>query len=152
METSDISINSPGASLVALHGPSPDRWPTRRSSMSQNDLEAMFYGTGPIPVPWATDCPVRFDAWLALAQPPDAEPVRREDLILAINEELGVPQVLERFRTLQMTADCEPIASGSFIAAKLTLRELVQSVLPMTNLYGVIRDGQALAHQQGSTG
>ncbi|MFJ4321278.1 ATP-grasp domain-containing protein, partial [Streptomyces lavendulae] len=32
--TSDISINSPGASLVALHGPSPDRWPHRRSSLS----------------------------------------------------------------------------------------------------------------------
>ncbi|WP_420716766.1 YaaC family protein [Streptomyces sp. CoH17] len=35
IETSDISINSPGASLVALHGPSPDRWPHRRSSMKQ---------------------------------------------------------------------------------------------------------------------
>ncbi|MDQ0991631.1 hypothetical protein QFZ74_002859 [Streptomyces sp. V3I7] len=33
IETSDISINSPGASLVALHGPSPDRWPTRRGSL-----------------------------------------------------------------------------------------------------------------------
>src|SRR3954470_24344384 len=33
IETSDISINSPGASLVALHGPSPDRWSARRSSI-----------------------------------------------------------------------------------------------------------------------
>ncbi|MFI6093780.1 integrase core domain-containing protein, partial [Streptomyces sp. NPDC051218] len=32
-ETSDISINSPGASLVSLHGLSPDRWPHRRSSL-----------------------------------------------------------------------------------------------------------------------
>ncbi|MEU6760808.1 hypothetical protein ABZ936_31405, partial [Streptomyces sp. NPDC046685] len=32
-ETSDISINSSGASFVALHGPSPDRWPTRRGSL-----------------------------------------------------------------------------------------------------------------------
>ncbi|MFI5809139.1 tyrosine-type recombinase/integrase [Streptomyces sp. NPDC051561] len=35
IETSDISINSSGASLVALHGPSPDRWPTRRGSLTR---------------------------------------------------------------------------------------------------------------------
>ncbi|WP_442819526.1 CPCC family cysteine-rich protein [Streptomyces sp. NBC_01230] len=33
IETSDISINSLGASLVALRGPSPDRRPTRRGSV-----------------------------------------------------------------------------------------------------------------------
>ncbi|MFJ9705776.1 aldehyde dehydrogenase family protein [Streptomyces sp. NPDC101234] len=35
VETSDISINSPGASLVALHEPSPDRWPARGGSLLQ---------------------------------------------------------------------------------------------------------------------
>lgn len=33
VETSDISINSSGASLVASHGLSLDRWPPRRSSL-----------------------------------------------------------------------------------------------------------------------
>lgn len=120
--------------------------------MDRNDLEAVFYGEGPGPVPWATDCPVRFDAWLALASPPREEPERREDLILAINEEHGVPRVLERFRSLQMIDECQPVASGSFVAAKLTLRELVQAVLPMTNLYGVIRDAQEFLHREGPAG
>ncbi|MFF9490505.1 helix-turn-helix domain-containing protein [Streptomyces sp. NPDC014676] len=42
IETSDISINSPGASLVALHEPSPDRWPPRRSPLSPRALQEGF--------------------------------------------------------------------------------------------------------------
>ena len=47
----------------------------------------MFYGKGRVPPPWATDCPVRFDTWLAYAQTSDNEPVRRVDVILAVNGE-----------------------------------------------------------------
>ena len=39
LQTSDISLSSPRASLVALHGPSPDRWPTRRGSMNNAKIE-----------------------------------------------------------------------------------------------------------------
>ncbi|MEW2195401.1 hypothetical protein AB0905_36135, partial [Streptomyces microflavus] len=35
--TSDISINSSGVLFVALRRPSPDRWPSRRSSLSSAD-------------------------------------------------------------------------------------------------------------------
>ncbi|WP_336246692.1 S8 family serine peptidase [Streptomyces cupreus] len=95
---------------------------------------------------------MRFDALLALAHAPEDGTEPREDLILAINEEHGVEQILQRFRNLNMMNDCQPIASGSFIAAKLTLRELVQTVLPKTNLNRVIRDAHDLANRQGGSG
>ncbi|WP_338898526.1 S8 family serine peptidase [Streptomyces sp. TG1A-60] len=38
--------------------------------MDRADLLAVFYGEGPVPVLWATGCPVHFDVWLAFAQPP----------------------------------------------------------------------------------
>ncbi|WP_416956486.1 S8 family serine peptidase [Streptomyces sp. Agncl-13] len=116
--------------------------------MDRKKLEELFYGKGLRPVPWATDCPVRFDALLALAHFPEDAPESREDLILAINEEYGVLQILQRFTSLDMMRDCQPIASGNFVAAKLTLRELVQGLLPMTNLNRVLRD----ARRQGTIG
>ncbi|MBT2491626.1 S8 family serine peptidase [Streptomyces sp. ISL-96] len=119
--------------------------------MDRDDLEAAFYGEGPFPVPWATDCPVRFDAWLALAQPSPDGPERREDLILAINEEHGVQRVLQHFRELHMT-DCQPVAAGSFVAARLTLGEVVRAVLPMTNLLSLVRLAKELAEQPEPTG
>lgn len=120
--------------------------------MDRKRLEELFYGKGPRPVPWATDCPVRFDALLALAHLPEGGKEPREDLILAINEEHGVQEILQRFRSLGMTSHCQPIASGSFVAAKLTLRELVQTVLPKTNLSRVVRDAHDLAHRLGGFG
>lgn len=120
--------------------------------MDRKRLEELFYGKGPRPVPWATDCPVRFDALLALAHSPEDATEPRVDLILAINEEHGVQQILLRFKNLNMMNDCQPIASGSFIAAKLTLRELVQTMLPKTNLNRVIRDAHDLATRQGGPG
>ncbi|MDT7839791.1 S8 family serine peptidase [Streptomyces justiciae] len=120
--------------------------------MDRKKLEELFYGKGPRPVPWATDCPVRFDALLALAHPPEDATEPREDLILAINEEHGVQQILQSFRDLHMMGDTQPIASGSFIAAKLTLREVVQTVLPKTNLNRVLRDVNKLARKLGGAG
>ncbi|MFF5497485.1 S8 family serine peptidase [Streptomyces aquilus] len=120
--------------------------------MDRKKLEELFYGTGHRPVPWATDCPVRFDALLALAHPPEDATEPREDLILAINEEHGVQQILQSFRDLHIMGDTQPIASGSFIAAKLTLREVVQTVLPKTNLNRVIRDAHKLARKLGGAG
>ncbi|CCK25540.1 protease [Streptomyces davaonensis JCM 4913] len=120
--------------------------------MDRKKLEELFYGNRLRPVPWATDCPLRFDALLALAHLPESAPETREDLILAINEDHGVQQVLQRFKDRNMLIPCEPIASGSFVAAKLTLSELVQVVLPLTNLYRVIHDGQRLALDMGGPG
>ena len=37
--------------------------------MEREELAEVFYGTGNVPFPFATDCPVRFDAWLRFAQP-----------------------------------------------------------------------------------
>ncbi|MBT2526201.1 S8 family serine peptidase [Streptomyces sp. ISL-99] len=119
--------------------------------MDRDDLETAFYGEGRFPIPWATDCPVRFDAWLALTQPSPPGPEHREDLILAINEEHGVQRVLQHFRELGMT-DCQPVAAGSFVAARLTLGEVVQAVLPMTNLLSLIRLAKELAGQVGPEG
>ncbi|WP_030843561.1 S8 family serine peptidase [Streptomyces sp. NRRL S-475] len=133
--------------------------------MDRADLSAVFYGDGPVPVLWATYCPVHFDVWLALARPPssreDAEPPGtaaragergRQDLILAIREEFGVERVLERFQSRGLTEECRPIAAGSFVAAQLTLKELVSDVLPLTSLAGAVRVAHELARNGGTEG
>ncbi|MFF7486228.1 S8 family serine peptidase [Streptomyces luteogriseus] len=133
--------------------------------MDRADLSAVFYGDGPVPVLWATYCPVHFDVWLAFARPPssreDAEPPGtaaragergRQDLILAIREEFGVEQVLERFQSRGLTEECRPIAAGSFVAAQLTLKELVSDVLPLTSLAGAVRVAHELARNGGTEG
>lgn len=99
--------------------------------MDRDELSAIFYGADPVPPAWATDCPVRFDVWYAFAQPRPEGLARRVDLILAINEEHGLANVLA---TLRQWPNAQPIASGSFVAAKLALRELV-AMLTMTSLW-----------------
>jgi subtilisin family serine protease len=106
--------------------------------MDREQLAAVFYGAGRVPPPWATDCPVRFDAWLAFAQySPDASK-RRIDIILAVNEEHGVRRVLDLFQSQKIFGASSPIAAGNFVVARLTLTELVQAILPMTNLFSVV--------------
>jgi hypothetical protein len=128
--------------------------------VDRKDLANIFYGEGRVPPPWATDCPVRFDTWFEFAQPSSAPPPRRVDLILAVHEEHGVRRVLDHLTNLGVLALCQAVAAGSFVAARLTLDELVRAVLPMTNLFGVVRyaqqiplsDLRAAAVGQGSSG
>lgn len=109
--------------------------------MDRDQLAAMFYGTGPVPVVWATDCPVRFDVWNAFAAA--GGPERRVDVILAVNEEHGTRKVLDELHKVQM-GHANPIASGSFVSAELTLAELVRAVLPMTNLASLVATARQL--------
>ncbi|MGA5201137.1 S8 family serine peptidase [Streptomyces variegatus] len=108
---------------------------------------------------------MHFDVWLAFARPPssprDADGpgavVRagergRQDLILAIREEYGVEHVLERFQSRGLMEKCRPIAAGSFVAAQLTLKELVSDVLPLTSLAGAVRVAHELARNGGTEG
>src|SRR3984893_516958 len=112
------------------------------SAVDRDQLAAIFYGEGRVPPPWPTDCPVRFDTWLAFAQPSAEALGRRVDVILAVNEEHGVRRVLDHFSTLMVLGPSNPIAAGSFVVARLTLDELVRAVLPLTNLFGVVRLAQ----------
>lgn len=106
--------------------------------MEREELAKVFYGTGKVPYPFATDCPVRFDVWLRFAEPlTKRDPA--VDVILAVNEEHGVRRVLDHFQMLQVTGRAQPIAAGSFVVANLVLEDLVRAVLPMTNLFGVVR-------------
>ena len=103
--------------------------------MKREELAEVFYGKGRAPIPWATDCPVRFDVWLKFA-----EPIRTRgdqiDVILGVNEEHGARRVLDLL--MQQAPASEPLAAGSFVLARLTLDELVRVVLPMTNLYSIV--------------
>ncbi|HEV2898625.1 MAG TPA: S8 family serine peptidase [Pseudaminobacter sp.] len=112
--------------------------------MDRKDFAVIFYGVGRTPVPWATDCPVRFDAWLAFANLPAARPPLRVDVILAVNEEHGVQRILDQFYNLSMSASVNPIAAGSFVAAELTLDELIRAVLPLTNLHSLLFQAQKM--------
>lgn len=109
--------------------------------MDRDQLAGIFFGEGAEPVPWATDCPVRFDAWWAFAQPSPQGPQHLVDLILTVNEEHGVRRVLERLVQAPL-ATAQPIAAGSFVVAKLTLEALVRTILPLTSLYPVLRLAQ----------
>lgn len=128
----------------------------RRRAVDRSELEAIFYGEGSSPPPWATDCPVRFDTWLAFTQIDEGErdkirvgilPAQRVDLILTINAEHGVQRLLDhlvRPEFDELVQNAQPIASGSFVVARLTMGELVKAVLPLTNLHGVIRQAQSM--------
>ncbi|MDX3519712.1 S8 family serine peptidase [Streptomyces scabiei] len=139
--------------------------------MDRSELLAVFYGTGPVPVLWATDCPVHFDVWLAFSEPPtqaptpppppappstspapSPAPAYRQDLILAVREEYGVERALERLQGLRLTEAARPVAAGSFVVAQLTLEELVTVLLPLTSLAGVVRVAHELAVESGEEG
>ncbi|QFQ96864.1 S8 family serine peptidase [Streptomyces phaeolivaceus] len=139
--------------------------------MDRAELLAVFYGEGPVPVLWATDCPVHFDVWLAFASPPPAPPppapppsspppappsappsAYRQDLILAVREEYGVERALERLTRMRLTEACRPVAAGSFVVAQVTLEELVTALLPLTSLAGVVRVSHELAVESGAEG
>ncbi|GAA4878700.1 S8 family serine peptidase [Actinomycetospora straminea] len=107
--------------------------------MERDELTPIFYGTGPAPAPWATDCPVRFDVWQAYAGTWPQGTERRLDVILAINEEHGTRRVLDRLGTIPA---CAPVAAGGFVVARLTPEELIRVILPLTNLYGLLRLAQ----------
>ena len=106
--------------------------------MDRDQLAEIFFGERAEPAPWATDCPVRFDAWWAFAQPSPQGPQHLVDLILTVNEEHGVRKVLDSLVQAPL-ATAQPIAAGSFVVAKLTLEALVRTILPLTNLYPVLR-------------
>ena len=107
--------------------------------MDREELARIFYGEARVPPPWATDCPVRFDTWLSYAEQSGGD-LGSVDVILAVNEEHGVRRVLDHLSRLKISSTLSnPIAAGSFVVAKLTLDELVRAVLPMTNLFGVVR-------------
>ena len=117
--------------------------------MERDELARVFYGEGAVPAAWATDCPVRFDVWLAYARPAELGLDGRVDLILDTNEEYGTPRVLDDLLSTQLAiAECQPIATGSFISIRMTLQEFVHAILPMTNLASLVR----LAQDEGPPG
>ncbi|MFI5907612.1 S8 family serine peptidase [Dactylosporangium sp. NPDC051541] len=105
--------------------------------MDRDELTQLFYGTAALPPPWATDCPVRFDVWWALAQPTQWKLDHRVDVILTIHEDHGVRGVFEQLQQADLDA-ARPVAVGGFVVVSVTLQQLVQLVMPMTNLAGLI--------------
>jgi len=66
--------------------------------MERDQLAEIFFGRRADPAPWATDCPVRFDAWWAFAEPSPEGPQHLVDLILAIRftgTQVTVPMLTE---------------------------------------------------------
>lgn len=106
--------------------------------MERAELATLFYGEREVPAPWATDCPVRFDVWAAFAHSGPEGLRRQVDVILAVNEEHGVRRVLDRLRG-DLVLPLRPIAVSTFVVARLSLDALVRVVLPLTNLYGLLR-------------
>ncbi|WP_433073008.1 S8 family serine peptidase [Dactylosporangium sp. CA-052675] len=105
--------------------------------MNRDELTERFYGTGALPPPWATDCPVRFDAWWAFAQPSRRGLEHRVEVILTIHEDHGIRTVFERLQATG-TNSTKPVAVGGFVLVEVTLRQLVQVVMPITNLADLV--------------
>src|SRR5690349_9774512 len=103
--------------------------------MDREQFSQVFYGEGPVPAPWATDCPVKFEVWWAYSQSTADDPV---DLILAVGEQQSVALVFEHVRHFPavgpMATDRRPVLSGAYIAIKLTFGELIALVVPLTSL------------------
>lgn len=103
--------------------------------MDREGFSRTFYGEGPVPAPWATDCPVKFEVWWRYAHSPPPEPV---DLILALGEQHVVGAVFDYIRSAvplgAPMSDRRPALSGAYIAVRLNLHELVGVVLPLTSL------------------
>lgn len=117
--------------------------------MDREELALLFYGEGRMPPPWATARSGSTHGLRLRSWPPDRASV---DVILAVNEEHGVRRVLDHLAKSLATSgvpqDMKPIAAGGFVAVRVTLDELVRLVLPMTNLYGVVRLAQELSDNQ----
>jgi len=111
--------------------------------MERNELARVFFGDGNVPPPWASECPVKFDAWEVLAQPSTQGIAREADLILTVAEQWGVSSVLEQLWNLQV-GDAKMIAAENFIVARLALPNLIGGVLPITSLVIDIRRAQQL--------
>ncbi|WP_433066086.1 S8 family serine peptidase [Dactylosporangium sp. CS-033363] len=112
--------------------------------VNRDELTALFYGTAALPPPWATDCPVRFDAWWAFAEQTQYGLDHRVDVILTIHEEHGIRTVFEQL--LESGSNkTRPVAVGGFVVVSVTLRQLVQVVMPMTNLAGLLDRARRLA-------
>ncbi|MDG6101939.1 S8 family serine peptidase [Dactylosporangium aurantiacum] len=112
--------------------------------MDRKRLARLFYGAGQVAYPWATECPVKFDVWFELARRERGGAEKRADLILSVHEEHGVRRVLDVLRENGLFATAQPIAAGSFVAARLTLAELVRVILPMTSMASLISTSQRL--------
>jgi hypothetical protein len=110
--------------------------------LDRKRLARLFYGTGQMAYPWATECPVKFDVWFELARRERGGAEKRADLILSVHEDHGVRRVLDVLRENGLFTTAQPIAAGSFVAARLTLAELVRVILPMTSMAGLISTSQ----------
>lgn len=103
--------------------------------MDRDEFSTVFYGAGPVPPPWATDCPVKFEVWWRYAQVQPGTPV---DLILAVGEQQSVVRVFEYLSNfpppVAIGAERQPVLSGAYIAVKLTFDDLLAMVLPLTSL------------------
>lgn len=103
------------------------------SDAQRAELANVFYGEGPVPPPWATDCPIKFEVWLDYAHNPLQH---RADLILALGEQHSVAEVFRHVSQFggMGGADRRPVLSGGYIAIGLTFDDLVTMVMPLTSL------------------
>ncbi|MEU6393635.1 S8 family serine peptidase [Streptomyces sp. NPDC046939] len=113
--------------------------------MDGSQLERAFYGPGPAPEPWVTECPVTFDAWSAYAL--HGASGRRVDVILAVHQDHGSQAVVAHL-VAHATADARIVAAGAVVVAELTFSDLLHAVLPLTNLRGLVRRAKRLSLQQ----
>ncbi|WP_432956134.1 S8 family serine peptidase [Micromonospora haikouensis] len=116
--------------------------------MQRTELAKLFYGPADQPHPWATDCPISFDAWLNLAKLGTNGEAVRSRLIISVDEELGtrgVLDVLHRGTNLRGRI----FASGGFIAAHINLPDLVAGVLPLTALGGLAEEANRFVSEHG---
>jgi hypothetical protein len=108
-----------------------------RMMMNRDELTGLFYGIGPTPHPWATDCPIKFDVWWQFAQPSRHGIDQRIDLILTIHEDHGVADVLQRVAAYDLPR-ARPAAVGGFVVASLALPDLMRAIVPISNLEGLV--------------
>lgn len=106
-------------------------------SMTRAQFDKVFFGTDRL-LPYATDCPVRYEVWLAYAQ--SSDDTARHDVILHANQASGetnpgdLARWLYDFLGPEVVVASRMAFSGDFIALRLTFAELLSRIIPFTSL------------------
>jgi hypothetical protein len=111
--------------------------------MLRREFDLVFSGSDPL-LPYANECPVRYEVWLAYAM--DDEPGRRHDVMLNAFDGVEPGDIAQRLVGLLGPAATGPARlaiSGEFIVVQLTLKELILHVVPLTTLQPLLAGVQA---------
>jgi subtilisin family serine protease len=115
--------------------------------VQRHEFDAVFFGEDPL-LEYASDCPVRYEVWLAYALDEPHDPAEeaagaRHDVMIKVDADADADLVtdglIEALAAAGITEEALVASAGDFIAVSLTFPELVQHVIGLTSLAPLLR-------------